>query len=69
MPAGHKSRYDAVEASKEEQVRGTGIRAEGEHLESVNPSPRSSSDTRVDHEKEQERMDRIPSTNRGKFNV
>jgi hypothetical protein len=78
VPKGHKTRYDAIEASKEEEVRGTGIRAETENVENPNGngynsysngngSLRSSGDTRiVEQEKENER---IPSTNRGKFNV
>jgi hypothetical protein len=78
VPKGHKTRYDAIEASKEEEVRGTGIRAETENVENPhgneyngysngNESLRSSGDTRI--EEQEKEKERIPSTNRGKFNV
>jgi len=57
VPKGHKSRYDAVEAAKEEQIGGLGSRAETENLENVNGNDmtRDSADTQVAGEKEEER--------------
>src|SRR5271170_2469913 len=52
VPKGYTSRYHAAEVAKEEQVRGVGIRAETENLESVNGSPRGSAETRVGQDKE-----------------
>jgi len=47
VPVGYKSRYHAAEATKEDQIRGAGIRTETENLENVNRSSRGSADTRV----------------------
>ena len=70
VPKGHKSRYDAVEASKEEQVRGAGIRAEAQNMEDVGNSARSSTATQIpENGKETEKMPeyKVPETNRGRF--
>jgi MFS transporter, SP family, sugar:H+ symporter len=70
VPKGHTSRYDAVEAAKEDQVRGAGIRAEAHNLENVDHSARSSTATQIPEiEKEPERMPeyKVPETDRGRF--
>jgi len=74
VPQGHTSRYDAVEAAKDEQVRSAGVRAETENLETVDPSLRSSAETRIVDEKDaaghpEDKIERFPETNRGKFSV
>jgi len=71
VPKGHTSRTKAAETAKDEEVRGAGIRAETENLETVPDSVRSSAETRVIEPEgdEKEENNPIPQTNRGKFNV
>lgn len=70
VPKGHTSRHDAAQTAKDEEVRGAGIRAETENVETVPNSVRSSAETRVmEPEPEKEEISRIPGTNRGKFSV
>ena len=74
VPKGHRTRHEAAEAVKEDQVSSVGVRAEHEHLENFHPSPRSSAGTRIGDEKEidgkpQDKSEYIPQTNRGKFDV
>jgi len=65
VPKGHKSRYDAAEAAKEEQIAGLGSRATTENFENVNGNDvtRDSADTQVGGEKEEERGP-LPQFNR-----
>jgi len=66
IPKGHKSRYDAAEAAKEEQIAGLGSRAATENFEHVNGNDvtRDSMDTQVEVEKEEERKMPLPQFNR-----
>jgi hypothetical protein len=68
VPKGHKSRYDAAEAAKEEQIAGLGSRAAAENVENVNGNDvtRDSADTQVAGEKEEERGP-LPQFNRNNF--
>lgn len=73
VPKGHTSRYDAMEAAKEDQVRAVGL-GESQNVESVSPSLRSSAETRIMDEKEKSKapngeIDDTPKTDRGKFAV